>query len=357
MDKRFLSALLLLTAVLSGTAHGASSLKLVRKGACPEPWRLALDRGMMKTGDLMHDGRDCLVAQDSFGFRVFSFRDTSWQQVARIALPDSVGPVETGVWTIGDIRNDKDDELVACAERRLLTYRWDGKAFALSSYRFPYLADGIVSGDLYGYGLTELAVFAYDSEPRDPAACFYNVCIIEFSETGPEVVWNDSGRLGYRKMTTVPPDWLVCIGDVESQGSSQLVVAINQSDMSPTRYDLLTWDEPGLSLLDSFVISRGAFTREKVEHNRAGGFPAVIDNIVPVEKDGGTAVLAHLFDPTREILMTIRDDKFSVLDTIAALEGHIWPTPTFWMDPDGKGEGVLQILDGTDYYFYRESKD
>jgi hypothetical protein len=187
------------------------------------------------------------------------------------------------------------------------------------------------------------------------------VCIVEFGASGPKVVWNDSGRLGYRKMTIVPPDWLVCIGDVESQGSNQLVVAINQSDMSPTRYHLLTWSGTDLSLLDSFVISRGVFTRERVEHSE-GGCPAVIGELVPVEPNGAPAVLAHLDNPsnevmTREIVMTILDDKLSVLDTVPLLEGHNWPSLMFWTDPDGKGNGVLQTLDGVSYRFYRESED
>jgi hypothetical protein len=357
MDKRFYCALLLLAAVSLLAAQSATSFKLVHEGTFPARIDAALGRGMMKTGNLMDEGQDCLVVQDSADFRVFSFRDTTWQQVARIAVPDSVGRVKPGAWAIGDIHDDLHDELVACAGRRLLTYRWDGKEFASSSYGFPYLADGITTGDLYGYGLTELAVFAYDTEPRDPGSCPYNLCIVEFSVAGPEVVWNDSGRLGYQKLTVVPPDWPVCIGDIENQGFNQLAVARSQSDMSPTRYDLLSWDETDLSLFDSFVISRGAFTRDRVEHNHAGGFPAVIDDIVPVEQDGGTAVLAHLFDPTsgtREVMMTIRDDNYSVLDTVAAIEGHVWPTPTFWMDLDGYGEGVLQIVDGAHFYFYRK---
>lgn len=317
---------------------------------------------MMKTGDLLDEGQDCVVTQDSFGFRVFSFRDTAWHQVARVIVPDSVGPVQTGAWTIGDIRNDQHDELVACAAHRLLAYRWDGKAFTFTSYRFPYFADGVTSGDLFGRGRTELAVFAYDTATIDSASWLYNLCIVEFSAAGPKLVWNDSGRLGYRKMTIVPPDWLVCIADIESQGSNQLVVALSQSDVSPTRYDLLTWSVTGLRLFDSFIISRGAFTRERVEHTDTAPCPAVIGELVPVEWNGAGAVLAHLDNPTnevmtREIMMTIQDDKLSVLDTIPLLEGHNWPTLMFWMNLDGKGEGVLQTLDGVSYYFYRKTKD
>ena len=73
--------------------------------------------------------------------------------------------------------------------------RWDGKAFTFSSYPFPYFADGITSGDLFGRGLTELAVFAYDTAAVDSASWLYNVCIVEFRAAGPEVVWNDRGRL------------------------------------------------------------------------------------------------------------------------------------------------------------------
>ena len=116
-------------------------------------------------------------------------------------------------------------------------------------------------------------------------------------------------------MTTVPPDWLVCITDIENQGSNQLVVALSQSDVSPTRYDLLTWDGTGLTLLDSFIISQGVFTRERIEHSE-GGCPAVIGALVSVERSGSAAVLAHLDNPasevmTREIMMTIQDDQLS----------------------------------------------
>ena len=46
-----------------------------------------------------------------------------------------------------------------------------------------------------------------------------------------------------------------------------------------------------------------------------------------------------------------------MLDTIPLLEGHNWPTLMFWMNLDGKGQGVLQTLDGVNYYFYRATKD
>jgi hypothetical protein len=319
-------------------------------------------RKAMGAGNLLNDGRDLLAFEDGSGFLLLRLgEDTAWKQVAHLTLPYSPDSMNPGCWTIADINDDSQDELVACTGHRLVVFRWNGKEFDESSHAFPYLVDGIVAGDLGGDSLTRLALFAYDSEPKEPAGCLYDLCVVKFSDNAPGIIWNDSGASGYVKATVVPPDWLICVGDIMNLGSNQLAIAIRQSDMSPTRYHLLNWSDGALSLLDSFVISRGAFTRDNVEHNEKGGFPAIIGDLTAVECDKITAVLAHEFDPAREVLFAIRNDSFEILDDIAETEGRVWPNRTFWMDPDGKGKGVLQIVDDgaglSTCYFHRKPPD
>ena len=264
-----------------------------------------------------------------------------------VSFPDSGDT--TISWTTGDIDGSGQDEIVAFRDRTILVYRWNGTKFALSRYAFPYLVDDAIIGDVNNDGHNELVVLGYD-----PKGYIYNLCVVRLQGRRAAIVFNDSGRFGFVKFTIVPPDWLVCIADLVGDGTNQLVAAEEQSDMGPTHYSILKWASGKLVL-----VHKGEFAGE----NRAV-FPALFKDLIPVKLTGVPMLVATELggiSGVRHLLVRMKQDTYLAADTVFQDSGNVGPDEAFWLNIDGRGKGVLQVMMPTsgqaEYRFYRAERE
>lgn len=226
-------------------------------------------------------------------------------------------------------------------------------------YELPCFIDDIVVGDVDNDSLNELVLFCYENPlRREDPGCRYHLCIAHLNESGLNISWTDKGETGYVKSNIIPSDNLVCIADVANVGYNQLVVAEGQSDVSPTRYHLLTWNEGELRLTESFIVSRGTIVTE----GHIEVFPWMMDDFRPMKMDEQTLLLGCMADSgaeLEEVVVRIAHGNLKILEEISFHEGYVLPNRFCWINVEGKGKGALgvtHLMSGKNkYVFYRPS--
>gem|GEM_PF-1632753 len=313
----------------------------------------------LKAADLLGNKEEQTVVECGGRLGIYQFTGADWDTLKELEFSgdDSTDQV---AWSVGDLNDNGRDEVAVSVDRTIKLYEWVDNQVSEVTHRFPYLIDDILIGDANDDNSNELVLFCYQSPLRsEDTGCQYHLCIADLDSQHLHVSWTDKGRLGYIKSNVIPSDHLVCIADIENVGHNQLVVAEGQSDMSPTRYHLLSWDEDELKPVKSFIISKGTMVTEG--HIEAP--PWMIGDFHPIRMGGETVILAsmvHSGAQFKEVVAKVERGNFTILSELPRPDDWISPNRLLcWIDIDGKGKGILGVARSghgrNSYVFYRSS--
>jgi hypothetical protein len=281
-------------------------------------------------------GHDCVAVQASESIEVEQFDTTGWQTIAQIPFPHHDFGTPAMCWATGDLAGNGSDEIVTCQDSLVTRYQWVGGQFWERRAVFPYLVDQVQIGSVNNDDNNKLAFFCEDS--ANSRGYPYHVCIASWRDTNLALLWDDSTKLGYSVCNM--PDFLLCVADVANVGYNQVLISKSQSDPSPTRFNLLTWNEKAndLELTQSFALHDKLVPIPVEQEDTTPGpweagplHPFVIDDTTWLEGEyfaGGPRILRIEGDSLAASLPGFRD---------------LPETGSLFLDPDGKGIGLLVL--------------
>lgn len=319
--------------------------KLIYEGYLPEPIYYIEERTVytreLKLADLLGEGQDFIVIKDKNVLKILQFVvKSNWKSFYEIVTDDSS---LTEKWVTGDLDNNGRDEIILFKERTMIKYEWDGKEFKKVVNKLPYFVGDALIGDINNDKENELAVFCYErplKEEDGGRRCY--LCIIKTEKDSLHFLWTDKGEIIYM------PNKLVCIADVDGTNSRQLVIAEPQSDVSPTRYNLLRWSENKLEIVKSFIIAKGDIITEG--HTEES--PFLHGHFKPIDIKGTGYFLGcvecapdslHRYMYFQTVIFEMKNG-FKILKALDEACCTCSNYETSIINLDGKGKGVM-ILD------------
>jgi hypothetical protein len=286
--------------------------------------------------------RECVVTSSSNHLEVIQFVGDSWRNIAHIPFTHIYHDYHNSLrWTTGDLDGDGSDEIITCYDSFVNQYSWNGKEFQGKTAEFRYLVEQVRIGDINNDGDNELVFFCGESLPHERIGYPYHLCIAKWKDSRLNILWDDSAKLDYAVRNM--PDFLILIADVVNTGYNQLLLSRSQSDVSPTAYNLLKWnDKKGrLELNKSFKISNQILPAD-THHNIMPYLTSKLNSIT----QNDTTFLSGIFVSSGKQhiefcywLFKIKGD--SLIQTRPIF--HDYPGGTCFINLDGKGVGVLVI--------------
>jgi hypothetical protein len=322
------------------------------------PWPGGVSHWTMMRLRLRGSDRECIAAVSRESLEVRRLSGDSWQTIARFPFNLFRNDPEFANlgWATGDANNDGWDEVTICSGDTMRVFSWDGRRFQSRTARLPRPIEQVRVGDIDGDKKNELVFFAPDSPPKKGEGSRYHVIVTRWDGARLHTVWDDSTSLGYAHRNM--PDDLILIADVRNVGYNQVLVPREQSDVSPTNYDLLAWNKSArrLERTSSFQIS----DRIVPGYSHFQSAPFVCGEIRACEKSGATYLSAvqqvhgRKYMESHSLLLRMRGD--SLVETRTMFK--FGSTANCFVNPDGKGIGLLLIWgpmfeDHAMYRFFR----
>jgi hypothetical protein len=305
-------------------------------------WSDSLNPFAIKPLRLTGFDRECVVTTSSNYLEVIQFVEDSWQSISRIPFSMSHYDYYEGYsWTTGDLDKDGADEIIACHDSLVHQYKWDGKKFLTQTALFPYLIEQVRIGDINNDGDNELVFFCGESLPHDRIGYPYHLCIAKWKGSKLNMLWDDSTKLDYAVRNM--PDFLILIDDVVNSGFNQLLLSRSQSDVSPTAYNLLKWnDKTGrLEFNKSFRITDKIVPSDSHIHS----LPFISGRLNSLTKDN-TTFLSGMMVTEGEKHSEFYYDILKIEGDSLVQARHIFhnlTSSTCFINLDGKGIGLLVI--------------
>ena len=283
-----------------------------------------------------------LIVPVNANFEIIQFQGDSWQRISRIQYPNNSASYlnSYNLWTSGDIDGDGDDEIITCYDSLVSCYKWNGQDFLLQTAIFHYCVEQVRVGDINNDGKTELVFLGGDSLPYDVIGYPYHLCIAKWDTFGLHLLWDDSTKLGYgvRNM----PDFLLPINNITNKGYNQLLISRSQSDVSPTEYNLLEWNDEKnqLELVKSFRITDHIVPSD----TQIRSLPFISGRLNCLTKDDTTFLSGTVWQTKQQvfrgscILLKIKNDSLVQMRSIFDENGQ-----NCVINIDGNGVGLLVL--------------
>jgi hypothetical protein len=291
---------------------------------------------------LLGKQREYMALETTGEVGLYEFAGDNWKLLTTVPLVAGDVAAPNTPWAVGDMDNDGGDEIVVVVDSSLRCYAWSAEGMNQMSYRLPGLVDDFLIGDVDNDGRNELVSLCYDRPLLwDESGCLYSVWVASLEDDRLTMVWTDRGVLGYRKSNITPSDNLVCIGDIVNIGSNQLVLAEGQSDVSPTRYHLLSWMENELKLIKTFIVSGARIISEGHEEKT----PFMISDISSLRIDDRTVLLSTMvYENVSHMpaVVIIEDEVFTQLGVIP-MEEPVRPNRVCCIHLGERRPGILGI--------------
>jgi hypothetical protein len=294
------------------------------------------------------------------GFRVQP-AETTWQELGRI--PCNRGRLGQFYWMTGDVQNMGHDEILTWHDRTVTRWRWTGIDFRPDSARFPYLIYQLRIGDVRNSGTDELVYFGCDS---DYAYARYHLCIAHWGGQEPIQLWEDSTKLGYSRGDM--GEFLLGVADVANLGYDQVLVSMSQSDVRPTTFQRLVWNQSEQRLqvqsrFELFNLQAAGQVSDTLMRLHARGVSGPAPSALPAEFESGPVSIFRVDDTTWLQGAVFGTRPFAGHPRTLRLQGdslaaslpqfrNLPRTGTLFINPDGNGIGLL-ALTGSTFEFYR----
>jgi hypothetical protein len=307
------------------------------------PWPGGVSSWTMMRLRLRGSDRECIAAASRESLEVRRLSGDSWQTIAQFPFNLFRNDVEFANlgWATGDVNNDGWDEVIVCSGDTMNVFSWDGRRFQSRTARLPRVIEQLRVGDIDGDKKNELVFFAPDSPPKKGEGSRYHVIVTRWDGARLHKVWDDSTSLGYTHRNM--PDYLMLIADVRNVGYNQVLVSREQSDVSPTNYDLLAWNKAAgrLERTSSFQIS----DRIVPGYSHFDSAPFVCGEIRACDEKDTTYLSAiqaahgKKYMEHHSVLLKLHGD--SLVDT--RMMFRLGTEGNCFVNPDGKGIGLLLI--------------
>ncbi|MFQ5906793.1 MAG: hypothetical protein ACE5JA_09505, partial [bacterium] len=278
-------------------------------------------------------------------------------------------------WTVGDTDDDGNDEIWVFVRDSLYKHEWDGTRFRREVFPLPGTGriEQAIVGDVDNRQGNELIVFGLRDTadwlpPENVPGCLlgppYILGVWKATKDRYKLIWQDRKEMRYYTHDIMPADKFVAIADVENTGKNQLVIEHSQSDVRPTRFDFLLWRDGGFGVNKSVVISGGKLWNYEEYWARGDIGNSVVGAFLPMRQHSETCLYSFGYwdSSLRNALIFVSNNQFAILDI--SPEELLLPYShyrdhdqlfTVWMDPDGKGKGLMRIAYLKKYYlFYRQ---
>lgn len=305
-------------------------------------WSDSLNSYTIKPLRLSGFDMECVVTYSSSQLEVIQFVCDSWQTFAHI--PYSVSYYyyyDHYSWTTGDLDNDGSDDIITCQDSLVIKYKWNGKKFQAQTMVLPFIIEQVRIGDINNNGDNEMVFFYGESLPNERINFRHHLGIAKWDSTDLHLLWDDSAKLGYGVGYT--PDYLLFIADVTNKGYNQLIVSRAQTDVSPTQYDLLLWNDKkgSLEFNRSFQLTNQVVPGDSL----IDSLPFISGRLTCFNKNDTTYVSGSLFTAGKEHseiyynILKIEGD--SLIQARSIFNGLT--SGTCFIDIDGNGIGLLVI--------------
>ena len=250
-------------------AQGINDFKLVYEGAMPENVVLRTTTfdyqyNTFKFIRLPGETQESLIIRDDSGFEIYTFTGNRWESYARISDPidrenDSKFNNER-IWLTGDITNDGQDDIISFYLKGVDIFEFNNNEKSYVKYHkdFPYYTGDALIGDIDNDKGNELVFFGYNERFNDMEGDTrdYYLCIAEMQQETIAITWDDMHSYGFSVSNLVPSGFLVCIADIENNGSNSLCYA---GSYSPCWYHVLKWNRWDLEITNTFSMFGGKF--------------------------------------------------------------------------------------------------
>lgn len=284
--------------------------------------------------------QEYLIEPVNANLEIIQFQGDSWRHISRIQYPNNRVSYEYNLWTTGDIDGDSSDEIITCSDSFVSIYKWNGQDFMIRTTTFRYCVEQVRVGDINNDGNNELVFLGGDSLPKDVIGYPYHLCITKWDTSGLHMLWDDSTKLGYgvRNM----PDFLLPIADVTNRGYNQMLISRSQSDVSPTEYNLLEWNDKKkhLELIKSCRITDQLVPGD----SHILSLPFISGMLNCLTKDDTTFLSGMFFSRGQRYLQ----NSYVILkiknDTLVQMRPIFWNlVQSCFIDIDGNGVGLLVL--------------
>ena len=258
-------------------------------------------------------------------------------------------------WTVGDTDNDGVNEILIFEQHALNRYQWNGNSFKKDTFTFPEIVDQAIVGDLDGKVGNELVTFSL-SEITEDKRCYidpqYTLAVWSLIDDKYELIWQDSKKMKYCSALAIPPDELVAVTDVENTGKNKLIVMHAQSDVSPSHYDFLVWENNSLKVDKSIVLGEGKIWKysEYYSRTRPERTPFIMDRFHAVRLNNRTKLITRDHTYFNRVVIQLEKNGYKVLDLLP--DGALQCDRILWVNLIGKGKGLLCIA-RTQSIFYQ----
>ncbi len=253
-----------------------------------------------KSGALMRPTVDCAVVVGEQTLTVFELRaDTLYSILdTTFAYQRIVGGRNLPGFAVCDFDGSGRDEILLCLNDRIMKWEWDGGKFRSERLEFPYYIIDCVSGDVFNDGKNYLVTASLQNPSARKEQLRIHVTCIDTA--GINIAYETIEDIDMTFTTLMPPDHLVCVGDIHNDGQMELVISMAQSDVSPTRFQSYAWNADSLSfeLKNKFSIINNdvfVFTGDLSLSHDAELSTYVSGGLNPIELYGWTHLLASEF--------------------------------------------------------------
>jgi len=278
--------------------------------------------------------RDVLVFQKSNTFDFYIFDKTNLIIINSASIPFEMNKIK---WVIGDVDNDNYDDILVYENDKISIFSGKEKSFIKKNIKTDLYIANLVIGDINNDNRNEIITFEYaklDSELKKD----YFLKIYTYKEDRFAKIWSDEGRMKYGEFTG--RDYLINVSNFRNTSKNYLIISTKQSDVSPTKYHLLSYQDNQLSIEKKFIIANN----EILFHQHNENFPYIAGSFIPIQINKEQYFIStQISDGYKfeKVLFKISNDKlvkykFDDSDIPESQSGKI-----FYMNLDGNSKGLL----------------
>lgn len=280
--------------------------------------------------------KDILVLKSDSHFKFYEFQNENLILINSIASPINSENIN---WVTGDVDNDSYDDILIYKNKQIYILTGKEQSFKEKIFNTSLLIADLLIGDINNDSINEIIMFGFE-DSKMQGSLKYHLCLYKIMDNRLINVWTDKGSKGYGKSDGSAN--LICISDVKNLSKNFLLLSTRQSDVSPSRYHLLRYQNNDLSLENSFIIS----DKKLILKGHIEKFPYIIGNYLPLKIANDQYFIAtqiingYKFE---KVLLKIKNNEVNIYDLHPSEISNCKTSNMFYVNLDGKSKGLLTI--------------
>ncbi|MFH1452793.1 MAG: hypothetical protein ABIH00_02280 [Armatimonadota bacterium] len=215
-------------------------------------------------------------------------------------------------FTYGDLNNDNSNALYVFNYDKVDQYKYDGKKMKKQTFKLPvkYYTKQALIGDIDNDGKNELVAFV--SDKKDKYALKENLSLIIYKCNLDKKEFNAVYFGTFSYSGEPAPDKLQCIADIYNKKKNKLVIKLGQTDIEPSRYKILSYQNNKLYKEKVFdqMNNISALDIENTAPNPEW-FGKITGEIIPLKYSNENYVIAKMLPQVGAPSTTLAVDTFT----------------------------------------------